>query len=187
MLDYYKSLSDQYADQYGVPRSILQAVIGKESGWNPNAMGKAGEIGLGQLMPNTAREMGVNPFVPRENLQGSAKFLAQQFKRLGNWRDALSYYNAGFNLENGRGYADSILSKVGGDILKDNSNTPILDSIKKGGNPAIAAGGIGSDNPGGGSVLDEKSGFNVKELFSKFGLWILAGFLILIGIWKVIK
>lgn len=190
-LDYYKGLADQYADQYSIPRELFQSVITNESSWRPSALSNKGAIGLAQLMPATARELGVNPWVPEENLQGGAKFLKQQYDRLGNWRDALSYYNAGHNLSAGRGYADKILSGLSLDVSKNTSNTPLLDQLKTQKNfskiPEIK-GMQSAPDPGGGSVLDKQdSGSTVKDFFRRFGLWVLAGFLIIIGVWRVIK
>jgi len=48
-----------------------------------------------QLMPATARSLGVNPWNPIENLIGGARYLAQQFRRFGDWALALAAYNAG--------------------------------------------------------------------------------------------
>lgn len=191
-----KSLADSTATQYGIPTSIFASMIQQESSWNPAALGKAGEVGLGQLMPKTAKSMGINPWIPADNLKGSAMFLSDLYKKYGNWRDALSHYNAGFNLTAGRGYADKILGKAGYAVGSTDSQTPVLDAIKDGKNP-LDVPGVGS-LPGGDKSVDKSTGVVIaaenkdnamgtaKEYFAKFGLWALAGFLIIIGVWRVV-
>jgi len=56
---------------------------------------KAGAIGLTQLMPSTAKALGVNPWDPWQNLVGGATYLRQMYERFGDWRKALMAYNAG--------------------------------------------------------------------------------------------
>jgi len=70
-------------------------LIQQESGWNPKALSHKGAIGLTQLMPETARYLGVDPHDVRQNLDGGARYLSQQYKRFRNWRLALAAYNAG--------------------------------------------------------------------------------------------
>ena len=67
----------------------------QESGWNPTAKSHKGAIGLAQLMPETASKLGVNPHDPYENLEGGARYLAQQYRNFRSWRLALAAYNAG--------------------------------------------------------------------------------------------
>ena len=52
-------------------------------------------MGLAQLMPETARRLGVNPDDPGQNLEGGARYLSMQYRRFGSWRLALAAYNAG--------------------------------------------------------------------------------------------
>ena len=66
-------------------RLLFRANIEIESAYNPNARSRVGAIGLGQLMPGTAERLGVDPRDWRANLDGSARYLAQQ---LGAFRDA---------------------------------------------------------------------------------------------------
>lgn len=99
------------AQQYGIPPEIFTALVAKESSWNPNAIGGVGEVGLTQLRPTTAAQLGVNPYDPLQNLKGGAMYLSEQFQRFGNWNDALAAYNAGpGNIQAGQGYAQSVLS-----------------------------------------------------------------------------
>ncbi len=74
---------------------LYQANIEIESAYNPNALSSAGAIGLGQLMPDTARHLGVDPNNWQENLDGSARYLLMMLARFGNARLALAAYNAG--------------------------------------------------------------------------------------------
>jgi len=83
------------SQRYGVPENIIRRVIQAESGGNPNAVSSAGAIGLMQLMPDTAAELGVNPYDPRENIMGGTKYLAQMYAREKNWPDSLRAYNGG--------------------------------------------------------------------------------------------
>lgn len=73
----------------------MAALVQVESGGNPKAVSKKGAIGLTQLMPETAKELGVNPYDPWQNLLGGAKYLRQQYERFGSWAKALAAYNAG--------------------------------------------------------------------------------------------
>jgi hypothetical protein len=91
-----KEIARQKARDFGVNEDIFLRLIQKESTWNPQATSKAGAQGLGQLMPGTAREVGVsNPYDPVQSLTGSARYLANQLKRFGSYDKALAAYNAG--------------------------------------------------------------------------------------------
>jgi len=83
------------ARRHGVPEDIFLRLVQQESGWNTEAVSHAGAIGLAQLMPDTARILGVNPSDPVANLDGGARYLASQYRRFGDWRLALAAYNAG--------------------------------------------------------------------------------------------
>lgn len=93
----YKSKAIAIAKEYGIPANLFLSLINQESGWNPKAKSPAGAMGLGQLMPGTAKGLGViNPWEPEENLRGSAKYLKQQLDSFGgDWGKALAAYNAG--------------------------------------------------------------------------------------------
>ena len=92
----YEPMAREAARQAGLSESVFCRMIEVESGWDPNAMSPVGAMGLGQLMPGTAFELGVDdPFDPQQNLAGAAKYLAKQYKRFGSYLLALAAYNAG--------------------------------------------------------------------------------------------
>lgn len=76
-------------------RLLFRANIEIESAYNPNARSRVGAIGLGQLMPGTAERLGVDPRDWRANLDGSARYLAEQLGAFRDARLALAAYNAG--------------------------------------------------------------------------------------------
>ena len=91
-----KEIARQKARDFGVNEDIFLKLIQKESGWNPQARSEAGAMGLVQLMPGTARGLGVsNPFDPVQSMTGGARYLSQQLKRFGSYDKALAAYNAG--------------------------------------------------------------------------------------------
>lgn len=85
------------ARRHGVDPALLAALVWTESGFRPSAVSPAGAIGLTQLMPDTARSLGVDPRDPRQNLDGGARYLRQQLDRFGRVDLALAAYNAGPN------------------------------------------------------------------------------------------
>lgn len=91
----YLEMARSAAVKYGVPVDLFLKLVQQESGWNPQARSHKGAMGLAQLMPGTAAYLGVNPDVPQENLEGGAKYLAEQYREFRSWRLALAAYNAG--------------------------------------------------------------------------------------------
>ena len=84
------------ADKYNLSPDLLEAVVWQESRWRPDAVSPAGARGLTQLMPGTARDMGVNPHDPLANLDGGARYLRMQLDLFGgDVERALAAYNAG--------------------------------------------------------------------------------------------
>lgn len=91
----YLTMAREVARKHGVPEDLFLRLVNQESRWNPNAKSHKGAIGLAQLMPFTARSLGVNAYDPYENLEGGARYLKQQYRTFGSWRLALAAYNAG--------------------------------------------------------------------------------------------
>ena len=87
----------QASKEYHVPVNLLKAVAKAESDFNPNTVSSAGAQGVMQLMPATARSLGVtDPFDPEQNIMGGAKYLGQMLERYDNdVKLALAAYNAG--------------------------------------------------------------------------------------------
>lgn len=92
----YRSEARKTARRHGVDPDIFVALVNQESGFNQNARSPAGARGFTQLMPATARGLGVNPDNPRQNLSGGARYLRQQLDKFGgDYKKALAAYNAG--------------------------------------------------------------------------------------------
>ncbi|MCS7223077.1 MAG: lytic transglycosylase domain-containing protein [Armatimonadetes bacterium] len=81
--------------RYGVDPRLMVALIACESSFRPDAVGKKGEIGLGQLLPRTAQALGVDPKDVVQNIDGSVRYLKTQLDRFGRVDWALAAYNAG--------------------------------------------------------------------------------------------
>ncbi|MEP4248928.1 lytic transglycosylase domain-containing protein [Tateyamaria sp.] len=91
----YLIVAQEAARRHGVPADLFLRLVQQESGWNATAESHKGAYGLAQLLPSTARELGVNHRDPAQNLDGGAKYLKQQYLTFGSWRLALAAYNAG--------------------------------------------------------------------------------------------
>ena len=91
------SIFEEASALYQIPSKLLRAVAKAESGFNPKAVSKAGAMGVMQLMPGTARSLGVSdPYNARQNILGGAKYLKQNLDRFGGDVSlALAAYNAG--------------------------------------------------------------------------------------------
>ncbi len=85
----------QVEKDYGLPQGLVHAVIHQESRGRANAVSVKGALGLMQLMPGTAAQLGVNPHDPEQNVRGGARYLRQQIDRFGSIPLALAAYNAG--------------------------------------------------------------------------------------------
>ncbi len=93
----YDDLIVQHAQAQNLRPDLVRAVVQVESGYNPRAVSSKGAQGLMQLMPSTARQLGVRaPFDPEENIRGGTSYLRQLLDRFdGNEELALAAYNAG--------------------------------------------------------------------------------------------
>jgi soluble lytic murein transglycosylase len=92
----YDRLILRLGQSHEVSPALVKAVIAAESNFNPRAVSKKGAQGLMQLMPQTARELGVeNAFEPEQNVSGGTRYLRQMLTRYGDVSRALAAYNAG--------------------------------------------------------------------------------------------
>jgi soluble lytic murein transglycosylase-like protein len=82
--------------KYALPTGLLDALVWTESRYNPLAVSRAGAAGMGQLMPATAKDLGIsNRFDPLSNIDGAARYLRQMMDKFGVVHLALAAYNAG--------------------------------------------------------------------------------------------
>ncbi|KIG04886.1 Lytic transglycosylase catalytic [Burkholderia sp. MR1] len=92
----YSDVFEVAGRQYNVDPKLLKAMMTQESSGNPNAVSPKGATGLMQLMPDTAKEMGVNdPKDPLQNIIGGAKYMGRLLDKYGDVNTALAAYNAG--------------------------------------------------------------------------------------------
>jgi soluble lytic murein transglycosylase-like protein len=91
----FLNMARSAAVKHGIPEDLFLRLIQQESGWNANARSHKGALGLAQLMPATARALGVDPYNIAQNLDGGARYLRTQYETFGTWRLALAAYNAG--------------------------------------------------------------------------------------------
>lgn len=118
---------ERASQTYGVPENLLKAVAKAESGFQSDAVSSCGAQGIMQLMPSTAKSLGVtDSFDPEQNIMGGAKYLGSLLGKYGDAKLALAAYNAGSgNVDKYGGvppfgetqnYVEKVLSYAGGDI-----------------------------------------------------------------------
>lgn len=131
----YQDQITQVAMAQGVDPALALAVARKESGFNPSAVSSKGAVGLFQLMPGTASDLGVNAYDPIQNIQGGIAYLKKLLGQYdGDTALALAAYNAGpGNVDKYGGvppfaetqnYVGSILDEIG--LTSDNWSSPDL-------------------------------------------------------------
>jgi len=124
------SIIDKMAEKYAIDSELIRAVIKVESEMDPYALSRKGAIGLMQIMPDTALDMGIgNPWDPEQNVQAGTRYLAMLLTRYnGDLKLALAAYNAGPTLvskyhgippfEETREYVKKVLAYTEGSIWK---------------------------------------------------------------------
>jgi soluble lytic murein transglycosylase-like protein len=92
----YAAKVAELAARFDLSPALIEALVWQESRWRENALSPKGARGLAQLMPGTARDLGVDPDDPFANLEGGARYLREQLDRFdGDLEKALAAYNAG--------------------------------------------------------------------------------------------
>jgi soluble lytic murein transglycosylase-like protein len=113
----------ELSDRFDISPALLEAVVWQESRWRADAVSHAGARGLAQLMPGTARDLGVDLDDPMQNLEGGARYLREQLDRFdGDLERALAAYNAGPgrviraggipNIRETKGYVAAIMGRL---------------------------------------------------------------------------
>lgn len=131
------------ANRYGVDPALALRVASAESAGKQTAVSSKGAVGIFQLMPATAADLGVNPFDPVQNIDGGVRYLSQLQRQFGSDALALAAYNAGpgaVTQYNGippyaetQNYVDKILTGYGsgtptfsaGNVLIDDMANPL--------------------------------------------------------------
>lgn len=117
--DEWSAFAEASGERYGIDPSVILSIIYVESSGNPDARGAAGEVGLMQVMPATARMVrpGVTPDElrdPATNIDVGADYLATQLARYGgDLSAAISAYNAGTATSRNQSYVDRVLASLG--------------------------------------------------------------------------
>jgi hypothetical protein len=139
----YTSYVDQMADKYGVPRSHVRAIYENETASGKNVRSSsAGAQGHMQLMPGTAKEMGVADIAdPYQNIEGGVKYYAKMLKKFGDPVVAAAAYNAGPGnvrkyggvppFAETKNYVRKFVKLVGAQDLMGEPNTEVVMSPKK--------------------------------------------------------
>ena len=165
------------SETYGVPLSLLKAVAKAESDFNPNVVSSAGAVGIMQLMPTTAKELGVqNIYDVKENIMGGAKELSGLLKRYdGDLTLTLAGYNAGIGnvqkyggvppFQETQNYIKKITSYLGEEIeIPTNRNQVNMESSDQ--ESQVLAGN--SSTVEAQSQFGEKNSLSEKELLQYY-------------------
>ena len=146
----YTSYVDQMADKYGVPRSHVRAIYENETASGKNVRSSsAGAQGHMQLMPGTAKEMGVADIAdPYQNIEGGVKYYAKMLKKFGDPVVAAAAYNAGPGnvskyggvppFAETKNYVRKFVKLVGAEDLMGEPDTEVVMSPKKETTPKVA-------------------------------------------------
>ncbi len=143
------AIFEEAAAKYGLPSDLLRSVAKAESDFNPNTVSRAGAVGVMQLMPGTAKLLGVtDSYDARQNIMGGAKYLKENLDRFGSVELALAAYNAGPNsvkkyggippFNETQNYVKKVMSYMEGSPVYANKN------VVTGGSSSLAAGAVGS-------------------------------------------
>jgi len=123
-----KSYNIPVGEQYADP-DLVRAIIAVESGGDPSAISSKGASGLMQLMPATARDLGVDPKNPQQNIEGGSRYIKDELDRFGGTKLALAAYNWG------RGYLRRKINKVEADGITPTWENIVAHKSKEGNVP----------------------------------------------------
>ncbi len=93
--EFINKLIEEISNEEGVNSSLIKAIATIESNYNPDSISRKGAIGVMQLMPETARDLKINPYNVEENIRGGIQYLKKLAERFKNLDLTLAAYNAG--------------------------------------------------------------------------------------------